>query len=144
MQTMSDSFTCEEVERNYVCGLLCEDGQVCGQRFATKKSFVLHQVHSKGGTHGIRILSHYITLFNQCVICGAALASRAVAQRHLLRSVERGYCYAGWAKGSCTVRQVVYETPIQCPLCDDVSFDVLEHAQMHLASRLQVDVAFYP
>ena len=99
----------------------------------------MHQVRSRCPGHGQRKLAYVLTVSNQCLLCRAFFASRAIAARHLAASFQRGVCPI--RSGSAVVREHLVRPPYRCALCE-VDFDDVvlaqDHLQRHLPPHLEI------
>ena len=115
----------------YVCNLLCADGSMCNQKFATQVQLSAHILHSRGGDHGRRPIYSLAAVSNICPWCRCKYSTRVSASHHIKASFERGQCTG---KGSAFNPGILPPKSLQCPVCQEERHstdDLLQHIAAH-------------
>ena len=83
-----------ETGRSFVCQLTTRDGNLCGERFPSKKALRAHQLWSSslGGGHGLGGAPLAVVGSNECLWCRSLFSSVGAARQHLREAYEMGHC----------------------------------------------------
>ena len=112
------------------CEMAKNDGEICGEFFASKQALHGHQVASK--EHKKRNVISLSVVTNQCPVCRSVLSTKKTARQHMAFLGRSGICQVDRA---IIPKEVVVPDDLSCPICSHEEFEDLFSLQDHIVAE---------